>query len=88
MVILALCVTAASAALTNVNPAYNVVTPVYQIVTTTAPVYATCPAGYTCMTDADATAQLGTYTKYSDAVCGYKQNTATVAQLSGYRNTA
>ena len=81
MVILALCGTAASAALTNVNPVYNVVTPVYQIVTTTAPVSATCPAGYNCMTDADATAQLGTYTKYSDAVCGYKQSTATVAAV-------
>lgn len=80
-VILALSVTAASAALTNVNPAYNVITPVYQIVTTTAPVYAFCPDGYVCLSDAAATARYGTYGKYSDAVCGYTQNPATLAAV-------
>lgn len=78
--ILALCVTVASAATLNPNLVYSKVTQI-QITTTTPEVYATCPAGYDCMTSADATAQLGTYAKYSDAVCGYKQSTATLAAV-------
>lgn len=81
IIILALCVTAASAATLNTNLVYSKVTQTLQIPATIVPVYAICPAGYDCMTDADATAQLGTYTKYSDAVCGYKQSTATLAAV-------
>jgi hypothetical protein len=78
-IFLVLCVTAASAATLNSNLVVSRAT--LQIATTTAPVYATCPAGYDCMTDADATSQLGSYAKYSDAVCGYKQSTTAVALI-------
>ena len=79
--ILALCITVASAASLSNNLVVSRVTQTFAIATINAPAYATCPAGYTCMTDADATAQLGTYAKYSDAVCGYKQSTATLAAV-------
>jgi len=78
-IFLALCVTVASAATLNSNLVVSRAT--LQIATTTAPVYATCPAGYDCMTDADATARLGTYAKYSDAVCGYMQSTTAMALI-------
>jgi hypothetical protein len=84
LIILALCFTAASAATLNTNIVYSKVTQTLQVVTIpvrTVPVYETCPTGYDCMTDADATAQLGTYAKWSDAVCGYKQSTAAVAVI-------
>jgi hypothetical protein len=75
VIILALCVAAAGAATVNTNLVVSKAT--LQIATITPQVYATCPTGYECMTEADATSQLGTYTKYSDAICGYKQSTAT-----------
>lgn len=77
LIILALCVTAASAATLSNNLVVSKVTQTFELATTTAPAYAPCPSGYDCLTEADAAAQLGTYTKSSDAVCGYKQNTAT-----------
>ena len=79
LILLALCVTAASAATLNSNLVVSRAT--LQIATTTAPVYATCPAGYDCMTEVDATSQFRTYAKYSDAVCGYKQSTTAVALI-------
>ena len=84
LIIMALCFTAASAATLNTNIVDSKVTQTLQVVTIpvrTVPVYETCPTGYDCMTDADATAQLGTYAKWSDAVCGYKQSTAAVAVI-------
>jgi hypothetical protein len=81
MVILTLCVTAAGAASLSNNLVVSRVTQTFQIATTTAPVYATCPSGYTCLTDADATALFGTYARYSDAVCGYHQNTGVLAAV-------
>ena len=76
---LALCVTAASAATMNTNIVAARVT--LSPVTTATSAYATCPAGYDCLTEADATSQLGTYLKYSNAICGYKVNTATLAAV-------
>lgn len=84
IVILALCVMAVSAATLNPNLVYNKIT-----VTTTSQIYdiakpaeySLCPVGYDCLTEADAAAQLGTYEKYSDTVCGYKQSTATMAAV-------
>lgn len=79
LILLALCVTAASAATLNSNLVASKVT--LAPVTTATPAYVTCPAGYDCMTLVDAAAQLGTYAKYSDAICGYKQSTATLAAV-------
>ena len=79
LIMLALCVTAASAATLSDNLVAGKVT---QLVTTTAPASATCPSGYECMTEADAAAQLGNYDKSPDgAVCGYKQSTTAVALI-------
>ena len=79
ILLLALCATASGAATVNPNLVAYKVTDLVTV--TAAPVYASCPSGYDCLTDADAAAQLGTYTKYSDAVCGYKQNTATAVAV-------
>ena len=81
MVILALCATVAGAASLSNDLVVSRITQISQIPVTIAPVYAICPAGYDCMTDADAMAQLGTYAKYPGAVCGYKQSTATMAAV-------
>jgi hypothetical protein len=81
VILLALCVTAAGAASLSNSLVVSKVTPTFEVVTTTAPAYASCPTGYDCLTDADATAQLGSFARYSDAVCGYKQNTATLAAV-------
>jgi hypothetical protein len=81
LIILALCVTAAGAATLEVNPALKV-TKTFAIATTTAPALAACPDGYVCLTDAEATTQFGTYSRYSDAICGYGQNTATLAAVA------
>jgi len=84
IVILALCVTAVSAVTLNPNIVYNKIT-----ATTTSQIYdiakpadySLCPVGYDCLTESDAAAQLGTYEKYSDTVCGYKQSTATMTAV-------
>jgi hypothetical protein len=77
--ILALCVTAASAATLSNNLVASKVT---QLVTTTAPTYATCPTGYDCMTDADAVARFGNnYDTAPAGICGYKQSTTAVALM-------
>jgi hypothetical protein len=79
IVLLCVCVSVAGAASLDISPVYKT-TLTYQIATT-APPLATCPAGYVCLSDANAKARYGTFTRYSDAVCGYEQNTATLAAV-------
>jgi len=40
-----------------------------------------CPEGCTCLSDANAKARYGAYTRCSADVCGYEQSTATVAAV-------
>lgn len=80
LVILILCGTAAGAASLNPGIGYSKVTP-YQIATMTPELYPSCPAGYDCMTEADAAASFGSYSKNSPAVCGYTQSMTTMAVI-------
>jgi hypothetical protein len=70
IIILALFVTAASAASINTNVVYNKVTQTLQIRTTTAPVQTTCPTGCSCMPESRAKIAFnGVYKKCGDQPC-------------------
>ncbi len=84
LLILILCIAAASAATLNTNLVNTRITTTTtsQIADMVKPADSLrCPVGYDCLTDADAAAQLGSFEKYSDTVCGYKQSTATMAAV-------
>src|SRR5512137_2494059 len=69
LILLALCVTAASAAALNPNLVSSKVTQI-QIATTTAPVQTTCPTGCSCMPESRAkVAFKGVYEKCGNQPC-------------------